>query len=233
MVFFWLILGVAAVGLAIRPVLIWRRTAKIRQHWAMLRQEQPEKAVRIVIFGDSISEGVGATRSQYSYVSQIGEYVAEQTGRPVSVLNYSVSGATSDDVLADQLPKADLDNANLVLLEIGVNDSIKHRGDLTGFRRNFTQILSQLPLDKTVVADMPFVEFRRKHQAAVEEILNGIKVARAYPSRVFVHFLSLLSATAGDFWHPNDKGHAMWLEAFKPGVYEVLQRTELLKTTEK
>jgi hypothetical protein len=220
--------------LAGRPVLVWRRKLKLRGQWHDTRFLIPDKnALKVIVLGDSISEGVGATALKYSYVGRIGEYITKKTGRPVCIANYAMAGATSDDVIKDQLPHADLENADLILLEIGVNDGHKPRGTQENLAKNMAYLLSILPAEKTVVSDLPFPKLRKKYQAIMETTLSTASVARAYPSRAFEHILPSLLVTAGDFWHPNNRGHELWFEVFRPGVTEVLERRKLLKTNEK
>ncbi len=215
-------------------MLVWRRKLKLRKYWRQEAEgEVSSDAIRLVVFGDSISEGVGATQFRYSYVGRTALYIAEQTGRPVAIANCSMAGATSDDLLAFQLPKADIKNADIILLEIGTNDGHKPRGSQNNLRKNMEYLLANLPLEKTVISDLPFPKLRKKYQAIMTATLKDVKVARAYPSKTFEHLLPSLKLTAGDFWHPNNKGHELWFQAFKPGVDEVLKRQKLLKTKRK
>lgn len=229
------IIGFAVFGvLAGRPVLVWRRKLKLRKLWHHTRLSIPDKnALKVVVLGDSISEGVGATALKYSYVGRLGEYIAKSTGRPVAIANYAMAGATSDDIIKHQLPLADIESADLILLEIGVNDGHKPRGTQEGLANNMAHLLSILPHEKTVVSDLPFPKLRKGYQAVMNRALAEVDVARAYPSRAFEHILPSLLVTAGDFWHPNNRGHELWFEVFKPGVNEVLLRRKLLKTKQK
>lgn len=229
------IVGLAALGmLAGRPVLVWRRKLRLRRYWRSELLREPQKdCFRIVVLGDSISEGVGATAFRYSYVGRVSAYIAEKTGRSVFVANHAMAGATSDDLIKYQLPHADIESADLILLEVGTNDGHKPRGRQENLAKNMKTLLSLLPPDKTVVADLPFPKLRKKYQAIMDEVLGDTKVVRVYPSKAFKHIIPALRVTAGDFWHPNNRGHELWFEVFKPGVTEVLERRKLLKTKRK
>src|ERR1700686_3409832 len=56
-----------------------------------------------VALGDSMSQGIGASRYDCGWVSQL-QMLLDQAGRPYRVLNLSVYGARVDDVLTRQLP---------------------------------------------------------------------------------------------------------------------------------
>jgi len=220
--------------LAGRAVLMVVRKPRLQQYWQQEMQRQPgANAVRLVVFGDSLSQGVGASRPQNSFVAKMADYIATQTGRRVHVANYSQSGAVTGDVLQRQLPQANLKQADIILLEIGTNDSNRLWRDDQQFIANVTQLIEKLPAEKTVIADLPYPQFRRGYQPIVARLLANQKVARVYPSRMFDKFFHQIHLTAGDFWHPNDKGYKLWFEIFRPGVDEVLKRRHLLKSKSK
>ncbi len=229
------VLAIGGVAwLAVRAGLMWTRKASLRRHWdAQLAREPAPNAIRLVVLGDSLSQGVGASSWQCAWVTLAASYISQQTGRPVHVANYSKAGAITDDVVAHQLPRLDLEKADIVLLEIGVNDGYKPRGTRRQFAANLEKILSVLPADRTVVADLPFPKLRKGYQEIADKVLQKPGLIRVYPSRVFVDFLPMLLTTAGDFWHPNDKGYKLWFEIFRPGIDEVLKRHHLLKSNSK
>lgn len=209
------------VIIAPRAFLVSTRKRPAGRYWQRQRSRTPDpKAIRLVVLGDSIAQGVGATTPQKSFVGLAAAYITRQTGRPVHIGNYSKSGASAHDILEEQLPQADLARADIIVVEVGVNDSL--RRTLEQFQADIKQLIQALPLEKTVMADLPFVKFRRSYQKVLLAIFKEYHIKPAVASKQFVNFLPALNVTAGDFWHPNDKGYQRWFEAFRPGIDTVL-----------
>src|SRR6266567_1768826 len=74
-----------------------------------------------VVLGDSTAQGLGALSPDGGYVGQVLAELRGHTGLPWRVLNLSVSGSLTRDVLAAQLPLMPA-NADLVTCGIGIND---------------------------------------------------------------------------------------------------------------
>src|SRR5215470_9516484 len=109
-----------------------------------------------VALGDSTGAGVGAREG--GYVARLFKRIEER--RPGStLLNVCVSGATTEDLLRDQLEKGVAANPDLVTVGIGIND-IRHGLTLEQFSKNFEVILTTLQ-EKThaqiVVTNLPDV----------------------------------------------------------------------------
>ena len=225
--FFLGFIGAGAAWLLVRALLVWVHKIQFQKYWeAQFLIDEPD-AVHLVVLGDSISQGVGATRIDRTFVGRTASYIQKATGKPVRIENHSRSGATADQVLARQLPRADLIRADIILLEVGANDTFRRTPDQ--YREAMQQIVSLLPLEKTVIADLPYVKIRKPYQRVLEALLKNKKVGRARASAEFKGFLAGLPVTAGDFFHPNNRGYDLWFEAFRPGVDAVLKERSLLK----
>jgi len=74
-----------------------------------------------VVLGDSTAQGLGALSPDGGYVGQVLAELRRQTGLSWRVLNLSVSGSLTRDVLGTQLPLMPA-HADLVTCGIGVND---------------------------------------------------------------------------------------------------------------
>src|ERR1043165_4812980 len=93
-----------------------------------------------VALGDSTGAGVGAREG--GYVARLFKRVEER--RPGSKLvNVCVSGATTEDLVRDQLERAVASDPDLVTVGIGIND-IGHGLTLDQFSKNYEEILSML-----------------------------------------------------------------------------------------
>lgn len=224
------LLGVV-IFLGIRAGLVFIRKNNYADYWhRSLSTTSPGDVLRLVALGDSISQGVGASKVDRGLIGHVARYIHEQTGREVAVKNYSRSGATAEDVATRQLPLADFDSADIVLLEIGANDT--RRLSPEEYERFLVHIIDHLPLEKTIIADVPFVGNRDAYQAALDEVLEGRTAIRAH----FIPELlqsSTWTITAGDFFHPNDKGYELWFRSFRPGLDTVLAERSLLKEVQK
>ena len=94
------------------------------------RSQEPGDLVHVAL-GDSLTQGIGSSGPDTSYVSVLADDLAERTGSDVRVVNLSVTGATTAVLVSDQLPAledllaqlaADGTPVGLVTLCIGAND---------------------------------------------------------------------------------------------------------------
>jgi len=74
-----------------------------------------------VVLGDSTAQGLGAPSPEDGYVGQVLTELRQHTGLPWRVLNLSVSGSLTRDVIGAQLPRLPA-QADLVTCGIGIND---------------------------------------------------------------------------------------------------------------
>ncbi|MBU2954259.1 SGNH/GDSL hydrolase family protein [Marinobacter sp. F3R08] len=96
----------------------------------------PEK--RILVIGESTAAGVGVETHNQGLASQLARQIHERTGQAIAWHTYGVNGIRLG-ALVRQLENADLPEADVVLLSMGVNDT-------TGFtpRFRFRQQLIEL-----------------------------------------------------------------------------------------
>jgi lysophospholipase L1-like esterase len=198
--------------------------------------EDREAPVAYVALGDSTVEGVGASRGDAGYVAHL--YRRLRAVYPAArVVNLGVGGATSGDVLRDQLDPAVELAPDLVTLSVGPND-LTGRVPVTAFEANMDRILTALRTRSravVVVSLLPdlavtprfrgspereavgrlTVEFNEAvRRAAVE---HGATVVDLYePSRREVPQRPELVARDG--YHPSDLGHARWAELMWRGL---------------
>ena len=192
------------------------------QHWGS-RPSVRAGSLHYVALGDSAAQGVGATAVSRGYVPRVAEKLQSATGREVLVTNLSVSGATSDDVVRDQLPQlAALEFApDLVTLDIGGNDVIYPGHNAATFERSLEVILAALP-EGSFVADVPWFMVPGLGKASQRmSVLASALVERHGHHLVPLHRTSRETGvlgyhrhTAGDFFHPNDRGYEGWAETF-------------------
>jgi lysophospholipase L1-like esterase len=189
-----------------------------------------------VALGDSTVEGIGASRADRNYVSLLHERL--RAVYPAARLtNLGVAGATSADVVAEQLPRAIPLAPRLVTLSVGPND-VTSSVPPAAYERNVQAILERLERQTpalvvvTLLPDLGVTpRFRgRPQQEAVArrtEALNEILRAQARrrgavlvdlhgPSREEVPRRPEL--VAADGYHPSDAGYARWAELMWRGL---------------
>jgi lysophospholipase L1-like esterase len=174
------------------------------------------------VLGDSTAQGLGAPDPHNGYVGQTLQQLRRTSGRSWRVLNLSVSGGLTRDVLAGQLPLlAGLDSPpDLVTCGAGVND-ILFSAPTTVFA-DLRALLAAVP-DGTVLLDLPLLNgfwgivgrisvpyisrINRIIREAADE--RGLRVAEV--SRQFV------PPWAGKFsvdnFHPSQDGYRDWSRA--------------------
>ncbi len=174
-----------------------------------------------VALGDSAAQSIGASRPDRGYVGLLAQRMRDTTDRPVEVVDLSRSGARISDVLDAQLPAlAALGRApDVVTVAIGGNDIRAY--DRQTFADEARRLAAALPAG-TYVADAPY--FMHGHwetdaqQAA--DVLTSAAGARALRPVALHEALraegprAMLTQFAADWFHPNNRGHRVWADAF-------------------
>src|SRR5580692_2985992 len=203
-----------------------RRT--FASYWAahndQVRQERANGSASAdplwVVLGDSTAQGLGAPGPKGGYVGQALTQLRRNTGQHWRVINLSVSGGLTRDVLAQQIPLLADERPDLVTCGAGANDILfsapaKLFADLR-------ELLAAVP-DNTVLLDLPLLSgfwgivgrisvpyitrINRIIREAADE--RGLRVAEV--SRQFV------PPWAGKFsvdnFHPSQDGYRDWSRA--------------------
>ena len=205
------------------------------------QEPQPLKtmtAIRYVALGDSTGAGVGARDG--GYVARLFRELQKQ--RPGSSLtNLCVSGATTADLIRDQLNRGIKSDPQLVTVGIGIND-IGHNFPLEQFAGNFELILKSLKRETravVVVSNIPDVSssprvpqiMRQESQRTIELYNNRLaQIASANGAIVF----DVYSVTheelpkhpeyfSYDGFHPSDAGYEIWAKQMWPVVEHSLR----------
>jgi lysophospholipase L1-like esterase len=199
-------------------------------------------AIVYVALGDSTGAGVGAREG--GYVARLFKRIEEQ--RPGSTLsNLCVSGATTADLLRDQLEKGVALNPDLVTVGIGIND-IGHGLTLEQFSKNYEEILSTLK-EKThaqiVVANIPDIStapriprvMRSQYQRQIMQYSQRLeKIANRYGGVTVFDVYSITRDElpshpeyfSSDGFHPSDQGYELWATQMWPTVARVIGEPE-------
>ncbi|MDB5186426.1 MAG: hydrolase family protein [Candidatus Saccharibacteria bacterium] len=203
---------------------VWFNVKPLKNYWNQRASlPVPENALWYVVLGDSAAQGVGSTNPEHSYVGRIADALAQKTGRPVHVVNLSISGAKSRVVIDYDLPlfrQLDLPADCVVTLEIGGNN-VAAFNEVT-FRSEMDQIMSELP-PQTVVADVPYFGgsiLKSREPIAVNAGMIVHEVAAKHnltvaPLHKFTFENDNWRVYSGDRFHPSNYGYHNWFKAFK------------------
>jgi lysophospholipase L1-like esterase len=224
--------GVLVVG-----ALAWYAVGALRVLWSVpdFAAQWRERAQRpadpgellFLALGDSVAQGIGASSPDRGYVGLLAAWLRATTGRPVRVVNLSVTGAKVADVVRDQLPQAAGLRPDVVTLDVGANDA--GRTDPEAFRASLRALLDALPAG-AFVADVPWFGGGRRLAAA--QVLSDV-VREEVAARPLVPVAAEAASKdmrwgdyAGDLFHPDDSGHRRWADAFWASMRERLPAGE-------
>lgn len=196
-----------------------------------------EKSVAVVLYtalGDSTGVGVGA-REGGGYVARLFERIKKERA-DARLTNLCVSGATTEDVLRNQVGPATRTRPTLITLGIGIND-IGHGMPLETFSRNYEEIIKRLKTEtsaRIVVTNVPDISYApvispSEHENLRRRINAFNEKIRAVAERYKLHMVDAYAEThkvlelhpeffSEDGFHPSDTGYEKWAEVMWPTV---------------
>jgi len=124
------------------------------------------------------------------------------------------------NILAHQLQKVDLDNADLIIV-VTASD-LEKRVPLDQYRANLHTLLSSLPPQKTIYSDFPIEPGRDAYQAVFQQAADERGIRRADFARIFNGEGRRLDIFSWLFPHLNSRGYYYWFLAFKPKIDEII-----------
>jgi len=199
--------------------------AAFARHWdahndRVLNEEGP----LWVVLGDSTAQGLGAPSPDRGYVGQVLAALRQQSARPWQVLNLSVSGALTRDVIGAQLPRM-LPGATLVTCGIGVND-ILYTSPAKLFA-DLRALIAAVP-EQTVLLDLPLPagcwgllgRASVPYVTRINRTIHQAAAARGLPvAEVSAHFTPPWAGKfASDCFHPSQEGYRDWARALLAAV---------------
>ncbi len=167
----------------------------------------------VLMFGDSLVEGVGATA---------GQSLPEQLGRLTNtrVLNYGVSGDTTRDALS-QLDGAFATNPKIVLVLLGGNDFLKKVPRAETFE-NLEKIVTAFQSQGAIVIVLGVRSGIIGGGADADYEALAERTESAYVSDVLAGVFGR-SELMSDAIHPNDRGYAVIAERLAPLLRKYLK----------
>lgn len=183
-----------------------------------------------VAIGDSAAQGIGASAPNRGYVGILAGHIRRITGRTLRVINLSVSGATVELAVQDQLPRFRKLKPDIVTVAIGANDIALW--DPAVFEAGIRTLFAALP-PHAIVADLPCFHLpHNERKVAVANRLirevaaeHGLTVVPLHATTKRQGIRSVTTQFANDLFHPNDRGYAVWADAFLPALSaDILRR---------
>lgn len=196
--------------------------------------------ITYVALGDSTGAGVGAREG--GYVDRLFRELL--TRRPGSRLtNLCVSGATTSDLLREQLEAGLSANPDLVTLGIGIND-IGHGVSLQEFAMNYEEILMRVknrtraPLIVTNIPDISTAPripawMRAEYQRTIIQFNQKLEEIATRAGAIIFDIYTITHEKlpshpeyfSADGFHPSDRGYELWAEQMWPTVARVVDGT--------
>jgi acyl-CoA thioesterase-1 len=217
--------AIVMVVLAYRAYKVYASVGKFSEFWKLQAERSPRKgAIKVLALGDSVMQGVGASTIKNTFASLVEGHVQKISGRDVFLKNVSVTGATVRRVVEDQLPQVNPNDFDMILLIASANDAFKDVPEDT-FRQDLAMLLSLLPSEKVLMADVPWVKRRSRYVPILHD------VAKRYGFTVISHDIDTAKSrlpfvyVAGDFLHPSDRGYRdIWFSNFRPEIDKMIER---------
>lgn len=189
--------------------------------------------IHYVALGDSTGAGVGARDGGY-VLRLFNRLQQERAGSTLT--NLCVSGATTADLLRDQLDRGTAATPQLITIGIGIND-VGHGIPVEQFAANYATLLKRLRKDTQaviVISNLPDVSIspnipqslRPQYQQKIQEFnerideladQHGIVVFDVYTitHEELPNHPEFFSA---DQFHPSDAGYQLWADEMWPTV---------------
>jgi lysophospholipase L1-like esterase len=117
----WAALGGALVA---APVMASQRPAATAALPHVAERIETQARLRIVAFGSSSTEGVGASSPATTYPSRLAAYLRARLPNGVQVINAGIGGEDADDMLR-RLPGVIAQHPDLVIWQTGSNDPLR------------------------------------------------------------------------------------------------------------
>jgi lysophospholipase L1-like esterase len=195
---------------------------------------------RYVALGDSYTIGT-SVKAHDRWPNQLARALRPDADLTL-IQNLATNGASTADVIREQLPELDGLNADVISLSIGVNDVVRSV-DVDAYRMNLQSILSHLasrvPAGHVVAITTPDYTLTPAgsdygdptRQSARIKAFNAVLEEEASHAGMLVVDITPVSdlvpgdptLVASDGLHPSGKQYAGWVELITPQVREMLK----------
>ncbi len=194
----------------------------------------------ILVLGDDLPAGVGATDIKKSFPYKMAEQLSD-TASTVNLINLSKPGATSEDVINSQIPQAlNEHQVSHILIEVGTNDIIEGV-DGVQFQKNYESILGKLRINsaKIFALNIPYLgspefltfPFSTLQDLKIRQFNNIIKEAAKLNGANYLdihnntpELKSDESVYSKDQFHPNDQEYSVFADLILDQMKNVVYR---------
>lgn len=186
-----------------------------------------EDTIRIVAFGDSLTEGYRLPRKQ-AFPAKL-EAALRDKGHAVEVVNAGVSGDTTAAGLA-RMAWAVPDGTNAVILELGANDALRGLPP-KATRANLDKILTSFD-QRGIPVLLAGMRAPRNWGDGYSAEFDAIfpELAKKYDALLYPFFLDGVALDAGlnldDGLHPNTRGVDKVVAGILPSVEDLILRVK-------
>jgi acyl-CoA thioesterase-1 len=205
----------------------------------IMTNDKKDTPVVYVAVGDSTGVGVGARDGGYP-ARLLKRIRHERPQGEVRLVNLCVSGATTSDLLREQLKPATEARPTLITIGIGIND-IGHNVGVEQFARNFEELVRRLKTETSaviVVSNLPDISFapvaptsmRDQIRAQVNRFNERIReIVERYKLSLVDAYTETHAVMpthpeffSDDGFHPSDAGYEYWARTMWPAVKAAL-----------
>lgn len=207
-----------------------------------------EPPLRMIVFGDSTTAGVGVQRPDEALPVQLARELARRRGRRIHVTSYGWAGARVADLVREQVPRAlgplragetapVLPAADIVVVVAGANDAT-HRTPPGRYRASLRAALEMIrdtsPRAEVVLAGIPIFGGALRHVEPLIWLTDQYgrllrPISRGEAARAGIAFADLAGrlpgrhrpeAFASDRFHPSVAGYAAWAQVIADALDE-------------
>lgn len=194
------------------------------------------KTLNYVALGDSLTSGVGASSVDFSLPALLAEKISTGRAVPIKVINLAVPGATSFDLLAQQVANIGQYNPDIITVFIGTND-VHNFVPLDKFKDNLTSAINsikQATKAQIYLINIPYIGekeailppydlfFDMKIKEYNGVIANAAKNSNVRLIDLYSSSKQLQNASddmySSDHFHPSDKGYQLWANLIYDGL---------------
>jgi len=135
--------------------------------------EQSKPLLKIAFLGDSLTAGAGVKWTEDTYPYQLAKKLALTQKKQIEVLNLGVPGATSNDVLNNQVTPALNFAPDIFVVFIGIND-LHNFVPKTELKNNLEKIIAQLSVTnkKILVINIPYLGSKKSFLPPYQYLFN-------------------------------------------------------------
>ena len=173
--------------------------------------------VNILVVGDSISRGLGASRKDLRWVNMLAESLRETYGVEVTLTNKSLSGNTSYAGYVSLMALDDEIDYDLVIVCFAQND------DEYNFSLYYESILRAAKLRYPKASVLCILESCQKYYTSKIQVIKSLAAHYGLPVvDVITPFRGDYDMLTDDGIHPNDKGQEVYHDTVKSTIDDLV-----------